>query len=67
MASQFGDGGIAGRGKPATGPYPLWVVELMAESGVRSLPRTPDELGRALDGTDFWQTFGVAPVRGRAD
>ena len=39
----------------------------MQEAGIRSLPRTPDELGRALDGTEFWQTFEVAPVRGRAD
>ena len=49
------------------GEQPRWVMELMEERGIRSLPRTPEELGRALDSSDFWRTFGIMPVRGRIE
>lgn len=28
---------------------------------IRSLPRTVEQMGSALDGTDFWSTFGLSP------
>jgi hypothetical protein len=42
-----------------------WVLELMEEHGVRALPRTPEDIGRALDSREFWTTFGLRPVVGR--
>ncbi|GAA6016042.1 hypothetical protein JCM11491_000650 [Sporobolomyces phaffii] len=41
-----------------------WVQELMREHGVRALPRSPHELGRALDSTEFWHDFGLMPIKG---
>ncbi|KAG9127196.1 hypothetical protein FRC07_000291 [Ceratobasidium sp. 392] len=38
-----------------------WVLELMSEEGVRVLPR--NNIGRALDGSEFWITFGAGPTR----
>lgn len=46
-------------------PHARWVRELMDETGVRALPRSPEQLGRAMDGREFWDTFGLEPVRGR--
>ncbi|GAA5937223.1 hypothetical protein JCM3775_001583 [Rhodotorula graminis] len=43
----------------------LWVQDLMRKHGVRALPRTPHELGRAIDAREFWEAFGLMPVRGR--
>ncbi|KAK7033660.1 hypothetical protein VNI00_012660 [Paramarasmius palmivorus] len=45
------------------GPQPGWVRELMREEGVRALPRTPQQLGRALDSREFWEVFGLSPSR----
>lgn len=42
-----------------------WVLELMDEHDVRALPRTPEEIGRALDSREFWRDFGLLPVKGR--
>ncbi|KAI1370945.1 hypothetical protein F4677DRAFT_325763 [Hypoxylon crocopeplum] len=43
-----------------------WVGELMAEEGVRALPRDTSSLGRALDGRAFWQKVaGIWPTQGR--
>ncbi|KAK4051405.1 hypothetical protein OIV83_002889 [Microbotryomycetes sp. JL201] len=42
-----------------------WVVELMDEHDIRALPRTPQEIGRAMDSREFWQTFGMTPIKGR--
>ena len=39
-----------------------WVVELMEERGIRALPRTPEQLGRAIDSRDFWNDFKVHPT-----
>ena len=44
------------------GPHARWVRELMKEEGVRALPRAPEQLGRALDSTGFWNTFELEPV-----
>jgi hypothetical protein len=49
------------------GPQPQWVFELMEESGVRGLPRGPEQLGRALDSREFWTTFGAVPARARLE
>ncbi|KAF8072277.1 hypothetical protein FPV67DRAFT_1484715 [Lyophyllum atratum] len=46
-------------------PHAQWVRELMHEHGVRALPRDVGLLGRALDSRDFWEEFGMSPVRGR--
>ncbi|KAF4597717.1 hypothetical protein EYR40_008182 [Pleurotus pulmonarius] len=57
------------RGSPSgdRGPHPLWVLELMQETGVRGLPRDVSLLGRALDSRDFWFTFGLTPEKARLD
>ncbi|GAA5898542.1 hypothetical protein JCM5296_006490 [Sporobolomyces johnsonii] len=47
-----------------TPPAALWVQQLLDEHGIRSLPRTPQELGRAIDSREFWRDFGLMPVRG---
>lgn len=64
LASRFGDGGVEGVGKPASGPQPQWVAELMMEENVEGLPRTAEELGRAMSSTDFWQAVSTCPVMG---
>ena len=45
--------------------FERWVVELMAEEGVRALPRDTERLGRVLDGRGFWEAIGDAPREGR--
>ncbi|RKO91058.1 hypothetical protein BDK51DRAFT_27101 [Blyttiomyces helicus] len=67
LASVWGSAGAVGRGKPPVGPHAGWVRELMAETGVRGLPRTPAELGRALDSSEFWTRFNISPFWPRAD
>ena len=47
------------------GPHAVWVRELMVERGVRALPRDADTLGRCYDSREFWERFGIAPVRAR--
>ncbi|KAI2464471.1 hypothetical protein F4781DRAFT_436381 [Annulohypoxylon bovei var. microspora] len=42
-----------------------WVGELMAEEGVRALPRDTSSVGRALDGRGFWRKMGIWPTQGR--
>lgn len=41
-----------------------WVRELMAEEGIRALPRDGEALGRRLDGRGFWWAAGRGPERG---
>ena len=41
--------------------------EREGDHGVRALPRTPRELGRAIDAREFWEAFGLMPVRGRGE
>ncbi|KAI8611378.1 hypothetical protein BC830DRAFT_660777 [Chytriomyces sp. MP71] len=38
-----------------------WVLEACRETGVKGLPRNVTDLGRGMDGRDFWETFGVLP------
>ncbi|KAL6718276.1 hypothetical protein ACLMJK_004364 [Lecanora helva] len=45
--------------------FERWVVELMAEEGVRALPRDTDTLGRILDGRGYWEAVEGAPKEGR--
>jgi len=45
------------------GPQREWVKELMIEQGIRALPRDINALGRALDSRDFWESFGLFPVK----
>ena len=47
------------------GKQPRWVRELMNETGVRALPRSPEVIGRAMDSREFWNTFELEPVKGR--
>lgn len=49
------------------GPQASWVVSLMRETGVRALPRSNESLGRALDSREFWETFGLTPLKGRME
>ncbi|TFK71505.1 hypothetical protein BDN72DRAFT_817420 [Pluteus cervinus] len=56
--SQTGSGDDHGRG-----PQAAWVWELMKEEGVRALPRGMESLGRALDSRDFWDEFGLRPIK----
>lgn len=42
-----------------------WVFELIEEGGERALPRSMESLGRCYDSREFWQTFGLSPLRSR--
>jgi hypothetical protein len=42
-----------------------WVVELMREEGVRALPRSMEVLGRCYDTREFWEAFGLVPLKAR--
>ncbi|KAL1297174.1 hypothetical protein AAFC00_004747 [Neodothiora populina] len=42
-----------------------WVYELMIEQDIKALPRSMEALGRCYDTREFWQTFGISPVRSR--
>ncbi|KAJ6507687.1 hypothetical protein C8R47DRAFT_1099268 [Mycena vitilis] len=46
----------------AEGPS-TWVRELLREENVRVLPRNTELLGRILDSRDFWDDFGLAPLK----
>lgn len=71
LISQWGNAGDAGRNHIPQGTQPRWVQELMAESRqkkagkpyapIRGLPRTPEQLGLAMDSSDFWTTFEMCP------
>lgn len=61
----WGDKGADGRDKDAEGPHIEWVRELMLEEGVRALPRSMEQLGRAYDSREFWEKMGMSPVRAR--
>ncbi|RKF63841.1 hypothetical protein OnM2_022004 [Erysiphe neolycopersici] len=41
--------------------YVQWISELMQEQNIKALPRTAEQLGRCLDSSDFWFTFGLMP------
>ncbi|CAL1717248.1 unnamed protein product [Somion occarium] len=63
QSEESGSNGDEGRG-----PQARWVRELMVETGVRALPRSPEQMvGRALDSREFWDTFKVEPVRARLE
>lgn len=64
LASKWGDSGEEGRGKPMTGPQAQWVTELMRETGTKSLPRSPEQLGKGLCSLEFWETIGISPIMG---
>lgn len=42
-----------------------WVFELMREEKVWALPRAMEELGRCYFGREFWDAFGVVPLKAR--
>lgn len=68
LASAWGESCLEGRDTEVTiGKQARWVNELMAADGLHALPRTPDQLGRALDSREFWTTFGLSPVRARLE
>ncbi|KAF9459974.1 hypothetical protein BDZ94DRAFT_1311931 [Collybia nuda] len=54
-------------GDAVRGPHARWVQELMKESGVRALPRDVEALGRALDSREFWEVFGLSPIKARLE
>ncbi|KAJ7196771.1 hypothetical protein GGX14DRAFT_375729 [Mycena pura] len=55
-----------GAAPPDDGPS-VWVRELMFEENIRVLPRGAELLGRVLDSRDFWNEFGLAPLRARLE
>ncbi|KAI7939629.1 hypothetical protein MJO29_014365 [Puccinia striiformis f. sp. tritici] len=68
LASAWGESGTDNRDTQVTvGPQAQWVMELMSENNVKALPRSPVQLGRALDSRQFWDTFGLSPVRARME
>ncbi|THV06405.1 hypothetical protein K435DRAFT_789540 [Dendrothele bispora CBS 962.96] len=68
LASSWGSGpDPTNRDSKDRGPQPVWVRELMKEEGVRALPRNIEVLGRALDSREFWETFGLDPIRARLE
>lgn len=67
LVAAWGIPGSEDPDKQLQGEQPKWVLELMEEGGVKSLPRTPEMLGRALDSTEFWRDFKLMPVRGRIE
>ncbi|EPQ52439.1 hypothetical protein GLOTRDRAFT_140193 [Gloeophyllum trabeum ATCC 11539] len=67
LASAWGSGGLSEKGESRSGPQPGWVQELMEEDGIKALPRSPEQIGRALDGREFWRTFGLSPVKARLE
>jgi hypothetical protein len=46
-------------------PQAQWTYELMREEGVRALPRSMELLERCYDSREFWETFGLTPLRAR--
>ncbi|KAJ7067377.1 hypothetical protein C8F01DRAFT_1051853 [Mycena amicta] len=56
----------AGLAPPADAPS-TWVCELMREDDVKVLPRNTSSLGRVLDSRDFWNVFGLAPIKARVE
>lgn len=58
LDEENGDGKMEGR-------QIKWIGELMKENDVRALPRSSEDLGRCYDSREFWDTFGVMPVRSR--
>lgn len=68
LASAWGESCLAGRNTEVTlGSQAKWVQELMEEGQIKVLPRSPEQLGRVLDSTEFWKTFGISPVRARLE
>ena len=47
--------------------YTKWVGEALMEEGVKSLPRSAEDLGRVLDSRAFWSKMGVWPSQGRVN
>ncbi|KAK4132675.1 hypothetical protein BT67DRAFT_406174 [Trichocladium antarcticum] len=61
------DGEEVGEGdSPGVSEQARWVFELMGEEGVRALPRAMEVLGRCYDSREFWETWGLVPLKGRA-
>ena len=42
-----------------------WVWECLREEGVKALPRPVEDLGRCYDSREFWETFGLTPLKAR--
>ncbi|KAK4557090.1 hypothetical protein LTR86_006071 [Recurvomyces mirabilis] len=42
-----------------------WVFEIMREEKVHALPRSMEELGRCYFGREFWDQFGLVPLKAR--
>ncbi|KAK4150137.1 hypothetical protein C8A00DRAFT_37271 [Chaetomidium leptoderma] len=69
----WADGGGGGDKEKEKGPGVVtseqqragWVFELMREEGVRALPRSMEALGRCYDTREFWEAFGLVPLKGR--
>ncbi|PLW07254.1 hypothetical protein PCANC_05341 [Puccinia coronata f. sp. avenae] len=68
LAAAWGQAGLANPEPHApVGPQALWVSQLLDELHVQALPRSPSELGRAIDSREFWRTFNLSPIRARLE
>lgn len=67
MVGWAATGSEAGPSDKESGPseQAVWVRELMAENGVRALPRSMEALGRCYDAREFWDHCGLTPLRSR--
>lgn len=57
--------GWADEGEGKVSEQAGWVGELMREEGVRALPRAMEVLGRCYDTREFWEAWGLVPLKGR--
>jgi hypothetical protein len=64
-----------GSPNPSTSPSPNtpsnpsniqseWIYDLMLTQNIRALPRDKETLGRCYDSREFWERFGLRPLRG---
>jgi hypothetical protein len=65
LLAGWGSTGAVGHEDSAAGEALRWVRELMAEEGVKALPRSVETLGRAYDSREFWERFNLSPVVAR--
>lgn len=40
-----------------------WIQELLKEEDVKALPRSSEQLGRSYDSREFWERFGIMPLK----
>lgn len=61
LFAKWGDVAEGKEGQPTK--QSQWVYELMREEGVKALPRDMETLGRCYDSREFWNTYGISPLK----